>query len=191
MKKTFAIIVTLLAILSATQANILLTDLGSSTTSVYEPGTNILYTLNTSSTQFSGISDSGSQITWLFNTSLPLADINSQNLFLNFSLSGTNPNSGFHIDLYNSDGTRYYTFTGTTNSASSVTTDISLTYASNTGGAFSSIFAAGLFFDGLGSTISSMTVSNLNYAAVPEPSTYALLGIGAVGLFLSFRRRKV
>jgi len=28
-------------------------------------------------------------------------------------------------------------------------------------------------------------------SAVPEPSTYALLAVGAVGLFLSFRRRKV
>jgi hypothetical protein len=35
--------------------------------------------------------------------------------------------------------------------------------------------------------------SNLigTYQVVPEPSTYALLAIGAVGLFLSFRRRKV
>ena len=31
----------------------------------------------------------------------------------------------------------------------------------------------------------------VSLAAVPEPSTYALLAIGAVGLFLSFRRRKV
>jgi hypothetical protein len=28
-------------------------------------------------------------------------------------------------------------------------------------------------------------------SAVPEPSTYALMAVGAVGLFLSFRRRKV
>jgi hypothetical protein len=35
--------------------------------------------------------------------------------------------------------------------------------------------------------------SNLigTYQVVPEPSTYALLAVGAVGLFLSFRRRKV
>jgi len=29
------------------------------------------------------------------------------------------------------------------------------------------------------------------FTTVPEPSTYALLAVGAVGLFLSFRRRKV
>ena len=192
MKKTFAILATSLAILSAAQANILLKDLGSSTTTVETTITNIPYTLNTSSTQLSSITDNaGNQIAWIFNTPFTLASINSKNLFLNFSLSGTNPNSSFHIDLYDAGYNNIYTFTGTTTSASSTTSDVALTYSSLSGVAFSSFAAASLAFDGAGSTISSMTVSNLNYAAVPEPSTYALLAVGAVGLFLSFRRRKV
>jgi len=192
MKKTFAIIATSLAILSAAQANILLKDLGSLETSVEPLTTTLAYTLNPSSTQFSSITDSaGNQIAWLFNTPFTLANINSENLFLNFSLSGTNPNSGFHVDLYDATFSNVYTFTGTTTSASSTTSDVALTYSSLTGNAFSSFAAAALVFDGSGSAISSMTVSNLNYSAVPEPSTYALLAIGAVGLFLSFRRRKV
>jgi hypothetical protein len=192
MKKTFAILATSLAILSAAQANILLKDLGSSTTSVDSGTTTIAYTLNTSSTQFSSITDTaGNQISWIFNTPFTLANINSKNLFLNFSLSGTNPNSSFHIDLYDQTFANVYTFTGTTTSASSTTSDVALTYSSLSGSAFSSFAAASLAFDGSGSAISSMTVSNLNYAAVPEPSTYALLAVGAVGLFLSFRRRKV
>jgi hypothetical protein len=192
MKKTFAIIATSLAILSAAQANILLKDLGSLETSVEPLTTTLAYTLNPSSTQFSSITDSaGNQIAWIFNNPFTLANINSQNLFLNFSLSGTNPNSGFHVDLYDATFSNVYTFTGTTTSASSTTSDVALTYSSLTGNAFSSFAAAALVFDGSGSAISSMTVSNLNYSAVPEPSTYALLAIGAVGLFLSFRRRKV
>jgi hypothetical protein len=192
MKKTFAIIATSLAILSAAQANILLKDLGSLDTSVVTPPTNLAYTLNQSSTQFSNITDnSGNQITWIFNTPFTLADINSQNLFLNFSLSGANPNSAFHVDLYDATYSNIYTFTGTTTSASSTTSDVALTYYALDGNAFSSFAAAALVFDGVGSTITSMTVSNLNYSAVPEPSTYALLAIGALGLFLSFRRRKV
>ena len=192
MKKTFAILATSLAILSAAQANILLKDLGSSTTTVETTITNIPYTLNTSSTQLSSITDNaGNQIAWIFNTPFTLASINSKNLFLNFSLSGTNPNSSFHIDLYDAGYNNIYTFTGTTTSASSTTSDVALTFSSLSGVASSSFAAASLAFDGAGSTISSMTVSNLNYAAVPEPSTYALLAVGAVGLLLSFRRRKV
>jgi hypothetical protein len=192
MKKTFAIIATSLAILSAAQANILLKDLGSLETSVEPLTTTLAYTLNPSSTQFSSITDSaGNQIAWLFNTPFTLANINSQNLFLNFSLSGTKPNSGFHVDLYDATFSNVYTFTGTTTSASSTTSDVALTYSTLTGAPSSSFLAAALVFDGAGSTITSMTVSNLNYSAVPEPSTYALLAIGALGLFLSFRRRKV
>ena len=37
----------------------------------------------------------------------------------------------------------------------------------------------------------NVTLTQLRVTAVPEPSTYALLAIGALGLFLSFRRRKV
>jgi len=129
-------------------------------------------------------------MTWLFTFPFTLADIDSQNLYLNFSLSGTNPHSSFHLDLYNADYGKTYTFTGTTAVATSSTSDIALTYVSNTEDAFSSFAAAALFFDGSGSEISSMTIYNLNYSAVPEPSNYTLLALGAAGLFLSFSRRK-
>jgi hypothetical protein len=31
----------------------------------------------------------------------------------------------------------------------------------------------------------------LNYQAVPEPSTYALLALGAIGMLIALRRRKL
>ena len=36
-----------------------------------------------------------------------------------------------------------------------------------------------------------MTLHAVSTAAVPEPSTYALTAVGALGFLLSFRRRKV
>ena len=47
---------------------------------------------------------------------------------------------------------------------------------------------------GQGGTLSNIDLSpgsSGGFTTVPEPSTYALLAVGAVGLFLSFRRRKV
>jgi hypothetical protein len=37
----------------------------------------------------------------------------------------------------------------------------------------------------------NVALTQLRVTAVPEPSTYALLAIAAVGFFLSIRRRKV
>jgi len=190
MQKYLAIIAITLAILNSAHANVLLTDFGSSATSVEDTFTSIPYSLNTSSTQFSSITDAaGNQITWLFDSPLVFSNINTQNLFLNFSLSGTNPNSYFHIDLY-SNSYDYYTFTGTTTSASSSPSDVALSFHSLTGSAFSSFVAAALFFDGTGSAITSMTVYNLNYSTVPEPSAYVLMALGGLVVLFAARRRK-
>lgn len=192
MKKILNTIVATFAILSASQANTLLNDFGDATTTVEPSTTTLVYTQTSASTQFSNITDNaGNQISWIFNTPFTLLNIESQNLFLNFSLSGTNPNSSFHVDLYNATFDSVYTFTGYTTSASSSTSDVALTYASLSASAFSSFAAAALVFDGTGTAISGMTVSNLNYSAVPEASTYALMALGGLVLFFAARRRKV
>ena len=46
-------------------------------------------------------------------------------------------------------------------------------------------------FDASTPTPAVMTLHAVSTAAVPEPSTYALTAVGALGFLLSFRRRKV
>ena len=55
----------------------------------------------------------------------------------------------------------------------------------------SSIEFISFAFDAPTPTPAVMTLHAVSTAAVPEPSTYALTAVGALGFLLSFRRRKV
>jgi len=173
-QKVLIIIAISLAVLSAAPANTVVMDFGNTTSTVNADFSNIPYTQNVSSTQFSNITDyAENHIFWERNTSISLPNFKPQNLFLNFSLSGANPNSPFHIDLYNVGFNEYYTFAGDTSNATSSTSNIALNYIGlfsadpeNTPNPFLSFAGASLVFDGTGETIQAMSVFNLNFKSV-------------------------
>lgn len=105
------------------------------------------------------------------------------------TLTGTNPNTTFTILLFNSgfDQTREYS--GVTNSFSSSSSTYTLTFVSETS-SFTDIAGFQFTGGGLGSPL-NFTFDSLEAIAVPEPSTYTLIGMGLGGLVLFRRFRKV
>jgi hypothetical protein len=102
---------------------------------------------------------------------------------------GVTPGGGFRISLESLNGGlatavfNWSTFVSSTTGTS--------TFSTAAGFNPSEVVQWNIFDGGSGGTggLTGATLTSLQ--AVPEPSTYALLAIGAVGLFLSFRRRKV
>jgi len=105
---------------------------------------------------------------------------------------GVTPGGGFRISLESQNGGlatavfNWSTFVSSTTGTSTFST---------TGGFNPSQVVNWNIFDGGSGGTGGLTGARLTslqaVQAVPEPSTYALLAVGAVGLFLSFRRRKV
>ena len=170
-KKALLAIAIALAALSSAWANTVLMNFGNATSPVNSEFSNIEYSQNFNSTQFLNITDNAeNQVFWERITPNTLGNFSPQKLFLNFSLTGTNPNSPFHVDLYNVGFNEYYKFAGDTSSATSSASNIALSYIGlfsadpeNTPNSFLSFAGASLVFDGTGEAIQDMVVFDLNF----------------------------
>jgi hypothetical protein len=102
---------------------------------------------------------------------------------------GVTPGGGFRVSLESNGGgaaTAIFSW-------STFTTSTTGTATFSTSGGFnpSEVVQWNIFDGGSGGTGALTGARLTSLQAVPEPSTYALLAIAAVGFFLSIRRRKV
>lgn len=119
----------------------------------------------------------------------PFSLNSTDSIVLVLSFTGTNRNTPFNLAFYDSGSVLIGEYTGNTSAATSASTPTNLGLTLTTS-PFSGapVSAIQMTLNGEGNSI-NYTLQSVS--VVPEPSTYALLAIGAVGLFLSFRRRKV
>jgi len=101
-------------------------------------------------------------------------------------------NSRYHLDLSVNEATNSFTFsiseesqTGTLGTVDYTSPAIALTLGE--GSLISSIAATYLL--GPGNATGSNALFFDNFSAVPEPSTWAMMGLGTLGLVVSFRRK--
>jgi hypothetical protein len=139
----------------------------------------------TTGISISGTDTNGNQFGGSWATPWTLAS--NSNLQLNISGSIPSPGSLFTVTLFNASFAETKIFQGSFAESGVVGNNYALSFQ-NQSNSFSSIGGFTLSSGGVGNNL-NISVNNLS--VVPEPSTYALLAIGAVGLFLSFRRRKV
>ena len=107
------------------------------------------------------------------------------------TLTGTNPNMGFAVDLWDAGYSNIInTYTGSTAGLSTSPSLALLTLSVAGTGDFSSV--GGLQFTWADPGTVNTTMTEFVAEAVPEPSTYALLAMSAVGLggYIARRRRR-
>lgn len=195
MKKTAAILSVFLASAAFANAQITLSSLGSIGLTIDAINSSPIYSQTGSSLQFNGAITSGESVQGALASSADWSSYNAGNgtqdsstdfsLYMAFT-GVTNPLMGFNVQIWNADFSNNLYLAGSTGSASSVASYIPLTYHS---GDISVLANPGnLIISWNDGGTPNVTMTSLS--AVPEPSTYALLAIGAVGLFFSFRRRK-
>lgn len=160
----------------------ILSEFGSSSFLIDSAFTTSPFIQNSNSITITGTDDPASVVYGSFTTPFTILDIPNSLLCLNFAISGTNPDSAFHIDLYNADASAWYTFTGTIEGVTSVASDVALVYYDLSGDPFNEVFTALIGFDGSGSDDINMTLNNIS--VVPEPATYLLITIA--GLFFIY-----
>jgi hypothetical protein len=93
---------------------------------------------------------------------------------------------GFNIQVWSSDFSANMYFAGSTNSATSTASYIPLSYDSGDTSVLSNPGVLIVSWNDSGTP--NVTMNSL--AAIPEPSTYALMALGGLVLFFIARRRK-
>ena len=186
MKKAILSLVATIALSANSFANITITNWGSlqlaesfSDWSSTTPSFSSLTLVGTEGNQYFGELNTPVSITSIS----PVSQIQVTGVYSGASTGG------FSIELFDIDGdSRQYNgfFTNFTPNVSSVVT---ANFAFETGVFNPTVTRISFVASGSGTSSANIQLSNLS--AVPEPSTYALLAIAAVGFFLSIRRRKV
>ena len=197
MKKTTAILSLILVSAAFANAQISLSSLGSIGLIINTADSTAgIYSQSGSSLQFNSALVNGDALQGALvspgNWSSYNAGNGTQGSSTDFSLymaltGGTNPNMGFNVQIWNAGFSDSLYLAGNTISASSVASYVPLTYDSGSISVLANPSTLIISWNDSGTPTVTMT----SLSAVPEPSTYALLAVGAVGLFLSFRRRKV
>lgn len=189
MKIKNLVLTAVLGLTAITQTNAqILSELGSSASNLFTIDSDVTIGWTPAQTSsgigINGTDSDGNQFGGSWANPFTLASNNG----VSINITGTTPIPGslFTVELYNSDFTQTKSFNGSFAQVGVTNNNYTLSFLSET----SSFTSIGGFVFTSGGTGSNMNISVNNLSAVPEPSTYALLGIGAVGLFLSFRRRK-
>jgi hypothetical protein len=174
-----------------------LTSLGTNGWSIDTSSSSSIYSQSSTSISFntavtSGDPVQGSLVTTPVNWSAFNAGNGTQGSSTDFAVNmsftgGSNPNMGFNLQVWNADFSENMYFAGNTNGATSTAAYIPLTFDSGNTAVLSN--PATIIISWNDSGTPNVTMNSL--AAVPEPSTYALMALGGLVLFFMVRRRKV
>lgn len=139
----------------------------------------------TTGISISGTDTNGNQFGGAWATPWTLAS--NSNLQLNISGTIPSPGSLFTVTLFSADFGQLKAFEGSFAQSGVVGNNYALSFQTETA-SFTSI---GGFTLAAGGSGNSLNISVNSLSVVPEPSTYALMALGGLGLFLAARRRKV
>ena len=165
-----------------------LADFGSTATNLFTLDGSATVTWTPSQTTtgitISGVDTNGNQFGGSWETPWTLAS--NSNLQLNISGTIPSPGSLFTVSLFSSDFQSIKTFQGSFAEDGVVANNYNLSFLTQT----SSFNSIGGFTLSSGGSGNSLNISVNSLSVVPEPSTYALMALGGLGLFLAARRRK-
>lgn len=197
MKKIVLSLATVLVSVAFSSATYLdLTSLGSNGWTIDTVNSSPIFSQTATSVSFnlpvsSGEAVQGNLVTTPVNWSAFNAGNGTQGSSTDFAVNmsftgGTNPNMGFNLQVWNSDFSENMYFAGNTNGATSTAAYIPLTFDTGNTAVLANPSTIIISWNDGGTP--NVTMNSL--AAVPEPSTYALMALGGLALFFVIRRRK-